>query len=62
MSPMPEVSPYPGAFFVLGCAFVCATGIKIAWDMFRDWKLDRDISRAFREAKRLGMIREDGDG
>jgi hypothetical protein len=62
MSPMPEVSPYPGAFFVLGCAFVVTACIRIAYEMFRDWKLDRDISRAFREAKRLGMIREDGDG
>jgi hypothetical protein len=53
---MTEVSPWPGAAFIVGCAIVVTACIRIAYEMFRDWKLDRDISRAFDEAEKRGML------
>jgi hypothetical protein len=46
-----------GAFAVICAALVVTACLGICWEWYRDWKLDRDIRRGFREAKKRGWIK-----
>jgi hypothetical protein len=52
------MSTIPGAFAVILLLIAILAAVLSIIDVLRTRKFDRDIRRAFKEAKRLGLIRE----
>jgi hypothetical protein len=63
---MNEVSPVPGAMFIICCALIAIACIGIAWEWWkdrrkrqqalRDERIDKLIRRGMRELKRQGEL------
>ena len=49
----------PGAFAVVLLLFAIVAAVLVIVDAVRARRLDRDIRKAFKEAKRLGLLDKD---